>query len=292
MARRVPRLRLGSHPVNPSQQRTVARLTHLTYGHIHANCLKSLYIASLAKIGCLRLLTGLIGVTLGLAAAAWLLALGAWWVRGEWTRLASAGPVSPAEALMVGCCATALAVATLLWVLTALEATSQVFHGLRRTHSRVGHGMAPAVVRRAVAIALGLAVTTSALPAMASAATPQPVAAAMAEGTPSPAIGAVRDVGFRPTASVMPGGTVPAPAANFRATAPTVKVQPMLDPRPRWRRDHWPRRWWSYGRHPLEHRGRPSRRWRAGQRIAAAWPQWYAANAAVIGPDPNLLRPG
>ena len=26
--------------------------------------------------------------------------------------------------------------------------------------------------------------------------------------------------------------------------------------------------------------------------IAAAWPQWYAANAAVIGPDPNLLRPG
>ena len=61
------------------------------------------------KIGCLRLLTGLIGVTLGLAAAAWLLALGAWWVRGEWTRLANAGPVSPAEALMVGCCAAALA---------------------------------------------------------------------------------------------------------------------------------------------------------------------------------------
>ena len=246
------------------------------------------------KIGCLRLLTGLIGVTLGLAAAAWLLALGAWWVRGEWTRLASAGPVSPAEALMLGCCATALAVATLLWVLTALEATSQVFHGLRRTRSRVGHGMVPAVVRRAVAIALGLAVTTSALPAMASAATPQPVAAAMAEGTPSPAIGAVRDVGFRPTASVMPGGTVPAPAANFRATAPTVKVQPMLDPRPAMaarpladekvvvlRGDTL----WSIAADHLA-AGAPD------SEIAAAWPQWYAANAAVIGPDPNLLRPG
>ncbi len=26
--------------------------------------------------------------------------------------------------------------------------------------------------------------------------------------------------------------------------------------------------------------------------IAARWPRWYAANRAVIGPDPNLLRPG
>ncbi|WP_432946712.1 LysM peptidoglycan-binding domain-containing protein [Kribbella sp. CA-253562] len=26
--------------------------------------------------------------------------------------------------------------------------------------------------------------------------------------------------------------------------------------------------------------------------IAARWPQWYAANRAVIGPDPDLLRPG
>lgn len=27
-------------------------------------------------------------------------------------------------------------------------------------------------------------------------------------------------------------------------------------------------------------------------RIAASWPRWYAANRAVIGPDPNLIRPG
>jgi len=26
--------------------------------------------------------------------------------------------------------------------------------------------------------------------------------------------------------------------------------------------------------------------------IAAAWPRWYAANRTVIGPDPDLLRPG
>ena len=26
--------------------------------------------------------------------------------------------------------------------------------------------------------------------------------------------------------------------------------------------------------------------------IAAAWPAWYAANAATIGPDPGLIRPG
>jgi nucleoid-associated protein YgaU len=26
--------------------------------------------------------------------------------------------------------------------------------------------------------------------------------------------------------------------------------------------------------------------------IAATWPRWYAANRAVIGPDPNLILPG
>jgi nucleoid-associated protein YgaU len=26
--------------------------------------------------------------------------------------------------------------------------------------------------------------------------------------------------------------------------------------------------------------------------IAATWPQWYAANERVIGPNPNLIRPG
>jgi resuscitation-promoting factor RpfA len=26
--------------------------------------------------------------------------------------------------------------------------------------------------------------------------------------------------------------------------------------------------------------------------IAREWPRWYAANRAVIGTDPNLLRPG
>ena len=26
--------------------------------------------------------------------------------------------------------------------------------------------------------------------------------------------------------------------------------------------------------------------------IAAAWPAWYRANAATIGPDPRLIQPG
>lgn len=28
------------------------------------------------------------------------------------------------------------------------------------------------------------------------------------------------------------------------------------------------------------------------QRIATAWPHWYAANRSVLGPDPNLILPG
>lgn len=31
---------------------------------------------------------------------------------------------------------------------------------------------------------------------------------------------------------------------------------------------------------------------RINQRIAATWPRWYAANRAVVGPDPNLILPG
>jgi nucleoid-associated protein YgaU len=26
--------------------------------------------------------------------------------------------------------------------------------------------------------------------------------------------------------------------------------------------------------------------------IAARWPQWYAANRQLIGPDPNVIHPG
>jgi nucleoid-associated protein YgaU len=28
------------------------------------------------------------------------------------------------------------------------------------------------------------------------------------------------------------------------------------------------------------------------EQVAAAWPAWYAANAAVIGADPDVIRPG
>lgn len=28
------------------------------------------------------------------------------------------------------------------------------------------------------------------------------------------------------------------------------------------------------------------------QEVARAWPRWYAANRDLIGPDPDLIRPG
>jgi nucleoid-associated protein YgaU len=30
----------------------------------------------------------------------------------------------------------------------------------------------------------------------------------------------------------------------------------------------------------------------ADSAVASRWPQWYAANRAVIGPDPDLILPG
>ncbi|MDQ2751301.1 MAG: hypothetical protein M3Y44_17510 [Actinomycetota bacterium] len=42
---------------------------------------------------------------------------------------------------------------------------------------------------------------------------------------------------------------------------------------------------WEIAAAQLGHGGTPAR-------TAAAWPRWYAANRAVIGADPNLIRPG
>jgi nucleoid-associated protein YgaU len=42
---------------------------------------------------------------------------------------------------------------------------------------------------------------------------------------------------------------------------------------------------WGIAARHLDAPARPAR-------IAQAWPRWYAANRAVVGPDPSLIRPG
>lgn len=130
-----------------------------------------------------------------------------------------------------------------------------------RACSRVARRIAPGAVRRAVEVALGLAVTGAVLGA-------GPAAAASPSrpgDTPAPAAISL-DWGAQPP--IAAPAVLPAPT-----TAPVV-VSPGDS-------------LWSIAEHDLARTAPPS-----DADVAAAWPAWWAANRDVIGPDPHLLQPG
>lgn len=116
------------------------------------------------------------------------------------------------------------------------------------------------LLRRALATGLGVTL---------SGAASWGVAAADPVGVPD-------DLGWRPAAVAGPPGLAdpvdPESAAN-PGTAHVVRPGDTL---------------WEIARHGLEAAG--SRAEPAD--VALAWPRWYAANADVVGPDPDLIRPG
>jgi resuscitation-promoting factor RpfA len=141
-----------------------------------------------------------------------------------------------------------------------------VLHGARRLPGRVGGAAAdlgralrPCLARRLVATVVGLGV-----PAVATL-TELPAATAVAVDHR-----ATGPVG-RPVIAHQPTRQ-PATDAHRAASAETVVV----------RRDDT---LWDVARRHLP-------RSASAAEIAAAWPRWYAANRAAIGPDPALLRPG
>jgi nucleoid-associated protein YgaU len=190
-------------------------------------------------------------------------------------------------------------------VLTAIAELSPQGTRAARGSRYLADRYAPAALRRGVAVLLGAALLSGVSPAHASP-PPRPIAAS--------AMAAALDPGWAPTStqpssrsldpSWHPAGRGPSaedtwPAADTNGPAASSdRRQPELDPQ-------W---------------GPPSRR-RPGalpetamtvrpgdtlwdiaarhlgpaatdQEIAHTWPRWFAANRAVIGPDPDRLRPG
>ncbi len=143
--------------------------------------------------------------------------------------------------------------------------------------------LAPAAVRTAARIALGATLATgvtgvtgalSARSAAASAAGPRPVAG-LAAAVPSldwpvplPTLALDWPLATGPGAHTPPPAAAPVPAPS----SPIVVVQPgdCL---------------WQLAARALG----PSA---TAARTAATWPSWWSANRAVIGDDPDLLRPG
>ncbi len=159
---------------------------------------------------------------------------------------------------------------------------------------------APAALRRLAERVLGVALTTAAAgvlaagPAAADAPRPTPGAgpfdrpvAAVVTRTPAP-LTALRTPSPAPTAAPATPTAPPTlvPGDPFTADRP---VAPLLGtPRPERDDAVVVRRgdtlWGIAARH-LGPDATPAE-------IAAEWPRWYAANRAVVGPDPDLIRPG
>ena len=220
-----------------------------------------------------------------------------------------------ASAALVGVCWLALSV--------LLELLALVPGALGRGARRVADLVTPRVVRRAAGALLGVGLVAGLAPgasvaapvvslarvggapapgvadvkqAAASTAT-RPAVTAAAEPDiagpplPDPGFSALPDPGWAPTSPVprsTPGGWVP--------TRPTVRTQPdvrVLSPSPRSTVSSRPsevvvRRGDSLWSLAARHLGPDA----SDAEIAQAWPAWFETNRAVIGDDPDLLRPG
>ncbi|MBC7680022.1 MAG: hypothetical protein H7233_13705 [Pseudorhodobacter sp.] len=161
--------------------------------------------------------------------------------------------------------------------------------------------LAPRVTRSALRVALGVAVVSAGS-----------IGTAMASGTPGPtpaaAPHAVTAPGYdwpeleqpTPRSTPTPSAVTTAPAGPAATAAAPAQPSPTAPPAParpvptssavpaaipgqvvvRPGDCLWAPSDRALGGHP------------APARIAAAWPAWWQANRAVIGDDPNLLRPG
>ena len=181
------------------------------------------------------------------------------------------------------------AVAALAWVvwlwgalgltLTALSALPGVAGSMARALTRC---LLPAGTHRAAALALGVGLVTSG-PLVAgctptSGALPQAVAVASAQGPAAPPDGPVADWPQAPVPTPTPPAPVsPAPVPDWPAPVPGEHVVLRGECL------------WDIAAADLTRRtgGTPTH-----GAVAAAVDAWWHANAAVIGPDPDLLLPG
>ena len=245
-------------------------------------------------------------LALGTTAAAVLLLLAAPTPAGCLRTLTAASSATDQAAPLVAL------LALLAWVLAAwLAVTALLTAGghlpgqAGRALQSLAHRVAPATVRRAVEVALGLTVVVGTLATPAAAASPggqapriggAPVAsldwtvapgtaAPSLAGTTAPAGAAAPDLDWSaagdPVAPAPAVATPPAPAGTGTAH---VVVQPGDT-------------LWGLAEQELRDRSTGPAAGSAGAEptdaeVAAAWPAWWSANREAVGDDPDLLQPG
>jgi hypothetical protein len=222
--------------------------------------------------------------------------------------LAGTAPMRVEDVLLVALGWVGAGLALWLALGSALAMLSLLPGAIGRAAAAATERVTPAVVRRTVTLMLGAAVGSAAPPAPAFAASGRVVTAsaevpAGADVPPAPSPGPSSVVAgygadppspaFRPT---LPPRIADQPGPAFRPTPPPRVADPsrsrLLAPTPRARASAHDlvtvRRGdtlWSITR---RHLGREA----TDLQVAHEWPRWYAANRAVIGDDPNVIRPG
>jgi hypothetical protein len=191
-----------------------------------------------------------------------------------------------AETLLL---AAVAAVAWTVWawgllglVLTALSAVPGAVGSLSRGLTR---RLLPAGARRAAALALGVGLAAGA--PLLTACGPGPAAAAPPAATQPAPTGVIAD--WPGHVADWPSASSPTGAAPVVATGPSEAVPDWPMPAPGTHvvlRGEW---LWDVAAADLRQRtGHPP----TGGEVAAAVHAWWRANAAVIGPDPDVLLPG
>ncbi len=201
---------------------------------------------------------------------------------------ASATAAPPLDALLGGL-AAAGALLVLAWVPVSITA-SVVLAARARTRPRshrcaaLEASLAPALVRRLAASAVSVSVLTGVGASAASAAPALPVAAAPlalawpaaghgsdARESPFPPVTADRPLAGSGSAARDPGPPArTGPQQEQEQAAVVVTVGDTL---------------WDIAAAHLPHGSSPAT-------IADQWPQWWSANRATVGDDPDLLLPG
>lgn len=266
-------------------------------------------------------------VVLALAVGAFAVVVLGRWAWLLWQGVRGPGPASASELLVALAASAGAVLGAWLWLGMVASALSRL-PGVGALAAPL-NALAPRVARSAVAFLIGAtlvggaaataqAAPTSSASASVAGAVRSPVVTLIHTSTdPSPSASPSAPPGAAPTTSgpdvsITPGvgpeagqpsASAPADAGSspgWRPSAPTVR--PGLDPRfhaPAARQPAGtdggaqPRQvvvvrgdtLWSIAARALGPEATPAQ-------IAAEWPRWYAANRDVIGPNPDIIRPG
>ena len=184
-------------------------------------------------------------------------------------------PADPTSAVVVAAAWVAWLVAGGALLATAAAAAAMLPGRIGRL-AGVAQPLTPRAVRRVVEVAVGGAVVVAVTaPVGAAAAPPSPPAPAPVAGSPSPLD--------------WPGLAAPAHRLSTPTGRPRPPAAPPTEPAPKAGAAQIVVRpgdsLWSITARLL---GRSA----PAARVAAEWPRLYAANRAVVGADPDLIKPG